>query len=69
MLAVCLEEEEGGDGAEEGPQDSPHFLHNQLTLNVSVQLGSTAYLQCRIAGLRDQSVSCVTVASQEPVGK
>ncbi|XP_071538628.1 lachesin-like [Panulirus ornatus] len=60
-LAVCLEEEddvrEGRVGAEDGDQDSPYFLHKQLTLNVSVQLGSTAYLHCRIASLKDQSVS------------
>ncbi|XP_045615861.1 lachesin [Procambarus clarkii] len=69
-LAVCLEEDgtaevgdddAGGGGDEGGPRlrthEGPHFLHDRLNLNVSVQLASTAYLHCRIAGLKDQSVS------------
>ncbi|KAK8736053.1 hypothetical protein OTU49_005206 [Cherax quadricarinatus] len=63
-LAVCVEEEGtaevGDDDADGGGvkhQEGPYFLHERLNLNVSVQLGSTAYLHCRIAGLKDQSVS------------
>ena len=53
--AVCLEEREGEEGS--GLEQQPHFLHDHLTLNVSVQLGSTAHLHCRLAGITDQSVS------------
>ncbi|XP_037778858.1 lachesin-like [Penaeus monodon] len=63
-LAVCFEEDEvkdyvggSGGGPGGGGQDQPRFLHDELTVNVSVQLGSTAHLHCRITGLRDQSVS------------
>ncbi|KAG0713086.1 hypothetical protein GWK47_017007 [Chionoecetes opilio] len=52
---VCLEEREGEEGS--GAEQQPRFLHDQLTLNVSVQLGSTAHLHCRLAGITDQSVS------------
>ncbi|KAK8392593.1 hypothetical protein O3P69_014775 [Scylla paramamosain] len=54
-LSVCLEEREGEEGS--GAEEQPHFLHDQLTLNVSVQLGSTAHLHCRLAGITEQSVS------------
>ncbi|XP_071514157.1 lachesin-like [Panulirus ornatus] len=62
-LAVCFEDEDeternpGGETGYHRPGDAPYFLHDRLTVNVSVQLGSTAHLHCRIAGLRDQSVS------------
>ncbi|XP_050720358.1 junctional adhesion molecule B-like [Eriocheir sinensis] len=54
-LSVCLEEGEGEAGS--GVEVEPRFLHEQLSLNVSVQLGSTAYLHCRVEGINDQSVS------------
>lgn len=38
-------------------EQQPHFLHQQRAMNLSVQLGSTAYLHCRVADLHDQSVS------------
>ncbi|XP_050694201.1 junctional adhesion molecule B-like isoform X2 [Eriocheir sinensis] len=39
------------------PAPHPRFLHPGTPANVSVQLGTTAHLHCKIAGLRDQSVS------------
>ncbi|XP_053649306.2 lachesin-like isoform X1 [Cherax quadricarinatus] len=60
-LTVCFEYDD--ERSETQKEDSlkvyhnqPHFLHD-LTTNVSIQLGSTAHLHCRIRGLRDQSVS------------
>ncbi|XP_042219418.1 uncharacterized protein LOC121864463 [Homarus americanus] len=58
LLAGCLEEGVVADAAVgREPQEQPHFLHDRLTLNVSVQLASTAYLHCQVTGLKDQSVS------------
>nr|XP_053641287.1 uncharacterized protein LOC128694937 [Cherax quadricarinatus] len=71
---VCVEEEGtaevGDDDADGGGvkhQEGPYFLHERLNLNVSVQLGSTAYLHCRIAGLKDQSVSGRATEESGPV--
>ncbi|XP_050720149.1 cell adhesion molecule 4-like isoform X2 [Eriocheir sinensis] len=53
--SACQEEGEGEAGS--GAEVAPHFLHDLLSHNVSVQLGSTAHLHCRVAGINDQSVS------------
>ncbi|KAK8379193.1 hypothetical protein O3P69_019205 [Scylla paramamosain] len=47
------------------PAPHPRFLHDHLSVNVSVQLGSTAHLHCCIAGIRDQSVSWYKKAGEE----
>ncbi|XP_076045685.1 lachesin-like [Oratosquilla oratoria] len=47
----------GGGGGIGVGEDRPRFLHKELETNVSVQLGGTARLHCKVTGLRDQSVS------------
>ncbi|CAL4087789.1 unnamed protein product, partial [Meganyctiphanes norvegica] len=44
-------------GTDEGSADGPVLLHGLTKLNMSVQLGSTAYLHCHVTGLKDQQVS------------
>lgn len=57
VAAWCRSWEGVGGVVQLRPAPHPRFLHDHLSVNVSVQLGSTAHLHCPIAGLTHQSVS------------
>ena len=61
---MCFEDDDESVLSSGVSSERPHFLHDEITVNTSVQLGSTAHLHCRVTGLKDQSVSCTHIILQ-----